>query len=259
MGQVTYTQVYNRIKALAGIPSPDANAQTQITEYVNRRAKNAYEATDFWPRWLVVGELRNYSSTTVNATALVTGYTYTILSVGNTNWTLVGAASNTVGVTFVASGVGTGNGTATWNSNIIPFTQAGLDEVDKFIRIHKVYQPFYQNSSVEVEFYVTNSGAHVICNPSSTPASAYVSYRKAWDGPYTSVSTNIPDEWFNYIAHGAYADWLRADGKNEIASLEDKNADEFLQQEMSEVDVTRSIGIVAHRISTHLSRSFRRN
>lgn len=259
MGQVTYTQVYNRIKALAGIPSPDANAQTQITEYVNRRAKTAYEATDFWPRWLVVAELRNYSSTTVNATALVTGYTYTILSVGNTNWTLVGAASNTVGVTFVASGVGTGSGTATWNSNIIPFTQAGLDEVDKFIRIHKVYQPFYQNSSVEVEFYVTNAGAHVICDPSSTPASAYVSYRKAWDGPYTNVSTNIPDEWFNYIAHGAYADWLRADGKNEIASLEDKNADEFLQQEMSEVDVTRSIGIVAHRISTHLSRSFRRN
>ena len=259
MGQVTYTQVYNRIKALAGIPSPDANAQTQITEYVNRRAKTAYEATDFWPRWLVVGEFRNYSSTTVNATALVTGYTYTILTVGTTNWTLVGAASNTVGVTFVASGVGTGTGTATWNSNIIPFTQAGLDEVDKFIRIHKVYQPFYQNSSVEVEFYVTNSGAHVICDPSSTTASAYVSYRKAWDGPYTSVSTNIPDEWFNYIAHGAYADWLRADGKNEIASLEDKNADEFLQQEMSEVDVTRSIGIVAHRISTHLSRSFRRN
>ena len=137
MGQVTYTQVYNRIKALAGIPSPDANAQTQITEYVNRRANTAYEATDFWPRWLVVGELRNYSSTTVNATALVTGYTYTILTVGTTNWTLVGAASNTVGVTFVASGVGTGNGTATWNSNIIPFTQAGLDEVDKFIRIDR--------------------------------------------------------------------------------------------------------------------------
>jgi hypothetical protein len=45
MGLVTYTQVYNRIKALAGIPSPNANAQTQITEYVNRRGKMAFDAT----------------------------------------------------------------------------------------------------------------------------------------------------------------------------------------------------------------------
>lgn len=259
MGDVTYTDVYNRIKALAGIPSPDANAQTQILQYVNKRAKTAYEATDFWPRWLVVGELRNYTSTTVNATALITGYTYTILTVGSTNWVAVGAASNTIGVTFVATSVGTGDGTATWNSNTIPFTQVGLSEVDKFIRIHKVYQPFYNYSSVELEFYVTGAGASVICDPTASTASAYVTYRKAWNGPYTAISTNIPDEWENYIAHGAYADWLRADGKNDVASLEDKNAEEFLQQEMSEVDVTRSIGIAAHRISTHISRSFRRN
>ena len=165
MGTVTYTSIYNRIKALAGIPSPDANAQTQITEYINRRARMAYEASDFWPRWLVVGELRNYQSTTVNATALVVGYTYTILTVGTTNWVAVGATSNTVGVVFVATGTGTGTGTATWNSNIVPFTQAGKDTIDKFIRVHKVYQPFYLNSALELEFYVTNSGASVLETP----------------------------------------------------------------------------------------------
>lgn len=257
MGNVTYTSIYNRIKALAGIPSPDANAQTQITEYINRRARMAYEASDFWPRWLVVGELRNYQSTTVNATALVVGYTYTILTVGTTNWVAVGATSNTIGVVFVATGAGTGDGTATWNNNIIPFTQAGKDTIDKFIRVHKVYQPFYLNSALELEFYVTNSGAAVIGDTNSPLSSAYVTYKKDWDGPYTNVSTNIPEEWQEYISHGAYADWVRSDGKNDVALAEEAFAQNLLEQELGGVDVTRSVGVAAHRISTHVSRSFR--
>lgn len=257
MGNVTYTSIYNRIKALAGIPSPDANAQTQITEYINRRARMAFEASDFWPRWLVFGELRNYQSTTVNATALTVGYTYTILTVGTTNWVAVGASSNTIGVVFVATGAGTGDGTATWNSNIIPFTQAGKDTIDKFIRVHKVYQPFYLNSALELEFYVTNSGASVVGDTNSSTASAYVTYKKDWDGPYTNVSTNIPEEWQEYISHGAYADWVRADGKNDVALAEEAFAQNLLDGELGSVDVTRSVGIAAHRISTHVSRSFR--
>lgn len=260
MGNVTYTSIYNRVKALAGIPIPDANAQTQITEYINRRARMAYEATDFWPRWLVVGELRNYQSTTVNATALVVGYTYTILTVGTTtNWISIGAPTASVGTTFVATAVGTGDGTATWNSNIVPFTQAGKDTIDKFIRVHKVYQPFYLNSAVELEFYVTNSGAAVIGDTNSSTASAYVTYKKDWDGPYTNVSSNIPEEWQEYISHGAYADWLRSDGKNDVSLQEEAFAQNLLDQELSSVDVTRSVGVAAHRISTHVSRSFRSN
>jgi hypothetical protein len=257
MANVTYSSIYNRVKALCGIPSPDANAQTQITEFINRRARLAYEATDFWPRWLVVGELRNYQSTTVNATALVVGYTYTILTVGTTNWTLVGATTNTVGVQFVATAVGTGTGTATLNSNIIPFAQAGKPTIDKFLRVHKIYQPFYMNSAVELEFYVTNAGAAVVADPSSSTASAYVTYKMDWDGPYTTDSSTIPEEWQEYISHGAYADWLRADGKNDVAAAEDGFAQNVLDAELAGVDVVRSSGVVAHRISTHLNRSYR--
>jgi hypothetical protein len=53
------------------------------------------------------------SSGTVTAGAFLIGSTYTIATVGTTNFTLIGAASNTVGVSFVATGVGTGTGTAT--------------------------------------------------------------------------------------------------------------------------------------------------
>lgn len=50
---------------------------------------------------------------TVNAGDFVTGTTYTIATIGSTNFTLIGAASNTVGLGFVATGPGTGTGTAT--------------------------------------------------------------------------------------------------------------------------------------------------
>jgi len=52
-------------------------------------------------------------TSTVTAGSFVVGATYTILTVGTTSWTAIGAASNTVGITFVATGVGSGTGTAT--------------------------------------------------------------------------------------------------------------------------------------------------
>jgi hypothetical protein len=55
---------------------------------------------------------------TVNATAMVTGQTYTILTVGNTNWTSIGAAVATIGCVFVKNATaGTGNGTGSQEVN----------------------------------------------------------------------------------------------------------------------------------------------
>ena len=51
------------------------------------------------------------------AGAFSVGISYTILTVGTTDFTLIGAASNTVGVVFTATGVGAGTGTATPNTN----------------------------------------------------------------------------------------------------------------------------------------------
>ena len=48
---------------------------------------------------------------TVSAPNITAGARVTILSVGTTDFTAIGAASNTVGVTFTASGAGTGTGT----------------------------------------------------------------------------------------------------------------------------------------------------
>ena len=51
--------------------------------------------------------------TTVIPGSFVIGYRYTILTLGGSpNFTAIGAASNTVGVSFVATGIGSGSGTA---------------------------------------------------------------------------------------------------------------------------------------------------
>jgi hypothetical protein len=49
---------------------------------------------------------------TVTAGSFVVGQTYRIVSVGTTDFTLIGATSNTPGVHFIATGAGTGTGTA---------------------------------------------------------------------------------------------------------------------------------------------------
>jgi hypothetical protein len=59
--------------------------------------------------------------TTVNATAITqsnNGTTYTILSVGNTDWTLLGASVNVSGCVFVKSGILTGLGTGTATTEV---------------------------------------------------------------------------------------------------------------------------------------------
>ncbi len=48
-----------------------------------------------------------------NAGAFVIGNTYVITTLGTTNYTTIGAPSNTIGTTFIATGLGTGTGTAT--------------------------------------------------------------------------------------------------------------------------------------------------
>ena len=50
------------------------------------------------------------------AGAFVVGVSYTIQSIGSTDFTLIGASANTVGVVFTASGIGTGTGTASPNN-----------------------------------------------------------------------------------------------------------------------------------------------
>ena len=75
MQEVTYSSIYDQVRALAGVSDFTTQEQSLITTLVNRRSRFAYEASDFWPRWLVVGERRTYSANTVSQ-PFVIGYLY---------------------------------------------------------------------------------------------------------------------------------------------------------------------------------------
>ncbi len=62
------------------------------------------------------------SGTPITAGSFVATTEYKIISIGTTDFTLIGAASNTVGVVFTATGVGTGTGTA--HATIITWVDA---------------------------------------------------------------------------------------------------------------------------------------
>jgi hypothetical protein len=90
---------------------------------------------------------------TVTAGSFVTGDVYQILTVGSTDFTLIGASANTVGVCFTATGVGSGTGTAYalpvikyYGTDDTAYTLAGtvygVDEKDQYTP--KVYLKYGQ-------------------------------------------------------------------------------------------------------------------
>lgn len=72
---------------------------------------NAVQANDWMDRPFLA---------TVNAGSFVTGTTYTISSVGTTDFTAIGASQNVVGTIFIAGGAGSGTGQATDSRHIHP-------------------------------------------------------------------------------------------------------------------------------------------
>lgn len=85
------------------------NTSTNGTTWTQRL--NALPSTSNWTS-LAGGKL----TVTETAGSFVVGRSYTILTVGSTNFIGIGALSNTIGIVFVATGVGAGSGTATPNA-----------------------------------------------------------------------------------------------------------------------------------------------
>lgn len=65
-------------------------------------------------------------TTIINAGSFIIGTTYKITSIGTTDFTLVGAADNIVGLSFIATGVGIGSGTTTTESQGMQGTSGTL-------------------------------------------------------------------------------------------------------------------------------------
>jgi len=190
------TELLPLIEALCGT-SFASNETPRIKALVNSRAKRAYRATEYWPRFLVSGEQRDV----VNGS--------------------------------------------------VPFSQTALSNIDEFILIHRT-QPFQAASAQLIDFDVTSSGARLL-DGNLELSSAFVTYKKKWEDTYgdgsSGTTVDVPDEWFEYLAHGTYADFLRSDGQQE----KDKLTDELLTD-----NVRHTINVIENqRTHNHLNSSLR--
>jgi hypothetical protein len=200
----TYSDLLTLIRSLAGAGGFTAEEQTSILSFVNRRASEAYNMSQSWPRYLVVGEERAIDSSPAST---------------------------------------------------IPYAEAGKNTIYEWIRIHRT-QPFLRNSALEFDFYVDSNGAHILNLTTADATSAFVTYKKELS-QFTANSTNIPGEWFAFMAHTAYADFLRMDGQHDKALAEEQVAQSYIAMELEKVDNMMNNNTALKRFSTYINRQAR--
>jgi len=192
------TDLLPLIKALCGVEFA-AIELPRVKAMINSRAKRAYRASNFWPRFFVVGEERTVTS----------GY--------------------------------------------IPWTESGLNSIDTFVLIYRT-EPFASATAQTFDFYTDATGAKLI-DGSLNSSTAFVTYKMQNSVTYgdgtAGTTATIPDEWFEYLAHGVYSDWLRAEGQMEKSVIADQEAMDKLTDELIRIDEMRTLPAISGRVSTN--------
>jgi hypothetical protein len=140
----------------------------------------------------------------------------------------------------------------------MPYTEAGLSSVDTFLRIFK-QAPYIASSVQEFDFTVTADGATLVAGDLD-PSTAFVTYKAQLTDTYgdgAGETSSVPAEWFQYLAHGTYADYLRAEGQQEKAALADQEAEALLTEELIRLDENHTSGFVSNRIRTNANMQLR--
>ena len=204
----TYAELFALIKSLSGVNEFTSEEDSYIRNFVNRRFKQAYDASDWWARYLIVGEAR----------------------------------------------------TAT--NNIVPVEEGSKPRIGEFLRIHR-NKPFVRNSSAEYNFYVDFYGANILneAGGNSGTGDVYVTYKQEFSPVLGYASSpnvqNVPGEFFYFIAHTSYADFLRMDGQNEKAIVEEQIGLQNLDDELGKPSIIANTNIVGKKISTYVNRQSR--
>ena len=145
----------------------------------------------------------------------------------------------------------------TATNGVVPTTEGSKSNIGQFLRIHR-NQPFVRNSELEYDFYVDSSGAHIINQAGGTDqtGNVYVTYKKEFT-PVATASSTVPQEFFYYLAHNAYADFLRMDGQVEKAIIEEQIREKYLDIELSKLEILTNNNTVGKRVSTYVNKQSR--
>jgi hypothetical protein len=302
----------------------------RIKALINRRALRAYRSSNYWTRFLKIGEKRevgpggrppveasieigsgnsklkftanplsfwgadgnncrvravNPGTNNAGLTILQSGYDLTISLATNSSGFAISTALQikTFILDFFFSPIlcdlGTGsNGSGLYEAHdyvslegganavppldipasVIPYSESGLQPIDTFLRVYK-QAPYFAASVQEYDIMVTASGATLVCGDLN-PTEAFVTYKAQLVDTYgdgSGETSSIPAEWFQYIAHGTYADYLRAEGQQEKAVIADQEAEMLLQDELIRLDENHTSGLVSNRIFTNANMQMR--
>lgn len=147
-------------------------------------------------------------------------------------------------------------------SSIVNFEEtSGYTPIGEFLRIHRT-DPFVRNSAIEYEFYVQSDGAHILNLTTADASEVFVTYKKrltqltSLDTAGTGL-TEVPQEFFYFMAHATYADFLRLDGQHQKAVLEDQIAENYLGEEMDNPQQVANNNTVGKRFKTYVSQQAR--
>jgi hypothetical protein len=147
------------------------------------------------------------------------------------------------------------------DEQLIPYAQTGKDTIGDFNRIHRK-RAFLNNSAIEYEFFVDLNGANILNITSTTDNEAFVSYKKQFT-PFTvttdyyNSTVEVPGEFFNFIAHAVYADFLRVQNRQQEAISEEQVAQTYLALELEKIDIRSNNNTVNKRFSTYVNRQSR--
>ena len=147
-------------------------------------------------------------------------------------------------------------------NSIVPFTQSSKTTIGEFLRIHRE-EPFLRNSTIDSEFFVESDGAHVINLTASDATSVYVTYRQPitlltdLDTDGSNSRNEVPQEYFYFMAHATYADFLRMDGQHSKATLEEEIANQYLAESLDNPQQVYNNNTVGQRFKTYVSQQSR--
>ena len=145
--------------------------------------------------------------------------------------------------------------------NLIPYAQTGKTTIGEFNRIHRK-RAFLNNSALEYEFFVDINGANLLNLVNSTDNVAFVTYKSEFttfttSSDYSNSIEEVPAEFFNYLAHSVYADFLRMDGQTDKSLVEEQNAASYLASELEKIDLRSNNNTLNKRFSTYVNRQSR--
>ena len=333
----TYGELIDLIQSLIGAGTMTGDEYLKISNFINRRFAEAYNASPSWYRYVVSSEARDINQYTLSdataSTSTSVNQNYKILGTVGSNASDVATVGTNIyeGVTtstvriykntsnawVVATGTAVSqNADATYDittagtvqfteadtikknvledvevftpragsdvlnverKNLIPYAETGENTIAEFIRIHRK-KAFLNRSAIEYDFFVDANGANILNVVNSEDGKAFVTYKIPLtlftvavsdppvaadfvDGGTTNGAANraltVPLEFFYYLAHSSFADFLRLESKYADARTEESIAQTYLAQELEKIDIRNNNNSLNKKFSTYVNRQSR--